>query len=95
MTSTDEQNKSKAQRVKAGVVSSISGDKTIAVMVSTVVKHPRYGKYVNQRTRYAVHDPSNQAGLGDKVEITPCRPISKNKSWRLLRVVRSDATTQA
>ena len=71
-----------------GVVASTGGDKTIRVNINTLVKHPRYGKYVRKRTGLAVHDPDNQAAPGDLVEVLPCRPISKTKSWRLVRVVR-------
>jgi len=69
-------------------VTSTGGEKTIRVVVNTLVKHPRYSKYVRRRTKLAVHDPRNQASLGDLVEIVPCRRMSKSKSWRLLRVVR-------
>ena len=89
MTGAGEQSKAKASRSQTGVVSSASGDKTIRVVVDMLVKHPRYGKYIRRRTKLAAHDERNQAALGDVVEIAPCRPISKAKSWRLLRVVRS------
>jgi len=75
-------------KVLTGVVTSTGGDKTIRVNVNALVKHVRYGKYVRRRTRLAVHDPNNEAALGDQVEILSCRPISKTKSWRLVRVVR-------
>jgi small subunit ribosomal protein S17 len=74
--------------VRVGVVSSTKGDKTIRVIVRTQVRHPMYGKIMRQSTKVAVHDPTNAAGLGDVVEITPCRRISKTKSWRLMRVIR-------
>ena len=73
---------------RTGVVTSKGANKTIRVELSALVKHPRYGKYVRRRTRLAVHDPGNEAGEGDVVEVAPCRRISKSKSWRLLRVVR-------
>ena len=79
----------KPRNAKTGVVSSTGGDKTIRVDVLNLVKHPAYGKYLRKRTRLAVHDPANQAKLGDTVEIIPCRPISKTKAWRLAKVVRS------
>jgi len=69
------------------VVVSKSGDKSIVCQVDYKVKHPRYGKYIRRRTKLGVHDPSNQAGVGDRVEITECRPISKTKSWRLVKVL--------
>ncbi|MBL7218855.1 MAG: 30S ribosomal protein S17 [Phycisphaerae bacterium] len=75
---------------KTGRVGKISGNKTIRVDVDNLTKHPRYHKYVHKRTRLAVHDPENTAVVGDLVEIVPCRPISKNKTWRLLRIIRHD-----
>jgi small subunit ribosomal protein S17 len=71
-----------------GVVTSKSGDKSIRVTIEYKVKHPKYGKYVRRRTKLAVHDQVNTAGLGDLVEITECRPYSKTKSWRVVRVVQ-------
>ncbi len=88
MTSTGQPSKGKPRRAKVATVRAISGDKTISVIVNTLVKHPRYGKYVRRRTKLAVHDPQNTAGVGDLVEIVPCRRLSKNKSWRLAKVVR-------
>jgi small subunit ribosomal protein S17 len=71
-----------------GVVSSNSGNKSIRVTIDYRVKHPKYGKYVRRRTKLGVHDEQNQCGVGDLVEITECRPYSKSKSWRLVRVVQ-------
>ncbi|HUT59546.1 MAG TPA: 30S ribosomal protein S17 [Phycisphaerae bacterium] len=88
---TEQTQTTKTAKVKGsrtGVVTSKGSDKTIRVEVIAIVKHPRYGKYVRSRTRLAVHDPGNEAGEGDLVEVVPCRRISKSKSWRLLRVVR-------
>jgi len=80
--------KARDRRVRTGKVQSVSGEKTVSVAVNTLAKHPQYDKYIRRRAKYAVHDPENQARPGDLVEIVPCRPISKSKSWRLLRVVR-------
>ncbi len=74
-------------RVKQAVVVSESGDKTIKVTSEYLVKHPRYGKYIRQRTSMHVHDEKNEARVGDKVEIMQCRPLSKSKTWRLVKVV--------
>lgn len=75
-----------------GTVRSISGTKTINVVVGRLVKHPMYGKYVRRQGKLAVHDPRGLAAVGDLVEIVPCRRLSKTKSWRLVRVTRpSDA----
>ena len=78
---------SKTLKTKRGVVVSKSGDKSVRVQIDYTVKHPMYGKYIKRRTKLGVHDPQNAAGIGDTVEITECRPISKSKSWRLVKVV--------
>ena len=70
-----------------GEVVSDKRDKTRRVTVTFLAKTPKYGKYVKRRTSFQVHDPENSSKEGDKVEIAPCRPISKTKSWRLVRVV--------
>lgn len=78
-----------------GTVVSASGDKTARVVIQRLVKHPKYGKYVRRETKLAIHDPLNTVKVGDKVEIAPCRPISKTKSWRLVRVVEKGRTPEA
>ncbi|HML73877.1 MAG TPA: 30S ribosomal protein S17 [Anaerohalosphaeraceae bacterium] len=80
-----EKEKVKTQRA---VVIGKSTDKTIKVQIDFLARHPKYGKFLRRRTRLAVDDPKNLAAVGDVVEITECRPISKNKSWRLLNVVQ-------
>ena len=72
---------------RIGVVTSDKREKTIAVTVSFNVKDPKYGKYVRRRTTLHAHDEKNEAAVGDKVEIMLCRPVSKTKSWRLLRIL--------
>lgn len=72
---------------KVGVVESDARAKTRKVVVSSMDKHPKYGKYIRKRTVLHVHDEANESKLGDVVEVAQCRPISKTKSWRLLRVV--------
>ena len=78
---------SKEQKTKRAVVISKSGDKSIKVQIDYKVKHPMYGKFIKRRTRLGVHDEKNTAGVGDVVEIAECRPISKSKSWRLVKVL--------
>ncbi|OHB90261.1 MAG: 30S ribosomal protein S17 [Planctomycetes bacterium RIFCSPHIGHO2_12_FULL_52_36] len=70
-----------------GVVSSDKMDKTISVKVEKLVRHPVYGKYVKRVTVYKAHDEEKKARVGDKVEITETRPISKTKRWRLVRIL--------
>jgi small subunit ribosomal protein S17 len=78
---------SKIKTLTAAVVSK-SGEKSVTVAIDYKVKHPKYGKYMKRRTKLAVHDEHNQSGVGDVVEIAQCRPCSKSKSWRLLKIVQ-------
>ena len=70
-----------------GTVVSNKMDKTISVLVERTVKHPLYGKFVRRSTKLMAHDESNECNEGDVVVIEASRPISKNKSWRLQKVV--------
>ena len=58
------------------------------MVVQWAVRHPKYGKYVRRRTVLQVHDAENESRLGDTVEVAECRPISKTKTWALVRVMR-------
>lgn len=82
---TDERNQ---RRSIQGVVKSAKMHKTITVLWQRSVKHPRYGKYVQRHTHLHAHDENNEAKVGDLVEIMATRPLSKTKTWRLVRVVR-------
>ncbi len=75
------------QGTKVGQVTSDRRDKSRTVQVSFLARTPLYGKFLRKQTSFQVHDPTNEAKLGDTVEIAPCRPISKTKSWRLVRVI--------
>jgi small subunit ribosomal protein S17 len=79
--------KQSTNRVLQGRVISDKMDKTITVKVERQVKHPIYGKYIRLSTKMHVHDEANECAVGDDVEIEQCRPMSKNKSWRLVKVV--------
>ena len=74
---------------RIGVVDSDKRDKSCTVSINYLVKHEKYGKYIRKRTRIHVHDEGNAAKIGDRVEIVECRPISKTKSWTLVRVVEA------
>ena len=82
---------SSAERTKrkqvTGLVTSDKMNKTITVKVDRLFKHPKYRKYVRRSSKLYAHDEENQAGLGDTVEISETRPLSKLKRWRLVRVV--------
>ena len=70
-----------------GVVASDKGDKTIKVVVNFQTRHAKYGKFLKRRTVLHAHDEKNEAKEGDTVEVAPCRPISKTKHFRLMRIV--------
>jgi len=75
------------QRLLTGKVVISKMDKTIAVSVERLVKHPTYGKYIRRTTKLLAHDANNECKEGDTVSIKPCRPLSRRKSWMLVRVV--------
>lgn len=70
-----------------GVVVSDKMDKTVVVQIATKVKHPLYGKYVSSRVKYKAHDELNDFHTGDTVEIQETRPLSRDKRWRVTRLV--------
>jgi small subunit ribosomal protein S17 len=74
-------------RTSLGRVVSNKADKSITVAIERMVKHPIYGKFVKRTTKIHAHDENNECGLGDTVEIRECRPLSKTKSWTLVKVV--------
>ena len=81
-------------KTKTGRVVSDKMEKTIVVAVENLVEHPLYKKRVRQTRKFQAHDERNEAHIGDVVRIAETRPISKNKTWRLLEIVRkADHTT--
>ncbi|ASK77992.1 30S ribosomal protein S17 [Paraphotobacterium marinum] len=74
-------------RTQQGRVISDKMDKSIVVAIERMVKHPIYGKFIKRTTKLQAHDENNECGLGDTVEIRECKPLSKNKSWTLVKVV--------
>jgi small subunit ribosomal protein S17 len=77
----------KTAKTVTGEVVSNKMDKTISVRVSRKVKHPLYEKYINRSTKFMAHDENNECNEGDMVVIEASRPLSKNKSWKLQKVV--------
>jgi small subunit ribosomal protein S17 len=75
------------QRERQGVVVSDKMEKTIVVEVSSVKPHALYKKVVRRTTKLKAHDEANEAKIGDKVLVRECRPLSKDKSWRLMQVL--------
>jgi small subunit ribosomal protein S17 len=74
-------------RLVRGVVASDKGDKTIKVVVAYQTRHAKYGKYLKRRTVLHAHDEKNDAKEGDTVELAECRPLSRTKHHRLVRIV--------
>lgn len=67
--------------------------KSITVAIERIVKHNIYGKFIKRTTKLHVHDHANSCRLGDKVEICQCRPLSKTKSWKLVRIIKNTKPT--
>ena len=75
------------RKTRIGEVVSNKMDKTIVVLLKNNVMHPIYGKTLNQSAKVKADDPENQCDIGDRVEIAETRPLSKDKRWRLVRIV--------
>lgn len=71
----------------AGKVVSNKMNKSITVLVERLVPHPVYGKYIKRSTKLMAHDENNECQEGDIVEVISCRPLSKNKVWKLYRIL--------
>src|SRR6266576_3130960 len=78
---------SKAARSLEGRIVSNKMNKTITVLIERRVRHPLYGKIVTRRTKLHAHDEANESKEGDLVRIEECRPLSRTKSWRLVKVL--------
>jgi small subunit ribosomal protein S17 len=79
--------KQKTKRQVAGIVLSNKMDRTVVVQVERLVRHKLYHKYIRRRTKFMAHDEKNSCQIGDKVLITESRPLSKNKRWRITKVL--------
>jgi len=87
MVETVQKPAEKSARTLTGTVISNKMDKTISVEVERLVKRPTYGKYVRRTTKLLAHDEKNECRAGDTVAISECRPLSRHKAWRLVRVI--------
>lgn len=74
----------KKGKILKGVVVSDKGQKTVVVLVNRFVKHPKYKKYIKQSKKYKAHDENNKFHIGDVVSIVECRPISKDKHFKVI-----------
>ncbi len=77
----------KTRRTIVGRVVSDKMDKKVSVAIERLIKHPVYGKYIRRTTKVLAHDASNECKPGDRVAISECKPISKNKSWAVVDIV--------
>lgn len=82
------------RRKRIGVVETDVRQKTIKVRIDRLIRHPKYGKFLRRKLILHAHDEKNEAHSGDVVEIAECRPLSKTKSWRLVRIVRRSEQVQ-
>ncbi|MFH1868241.1 MAG: 30S ribosomal protein S17 [Candidatus Omnitrophota bacterium] len=74
------------KKILTGVVTSDKMDKTIVVQVTSITKHPKYKKVVRKYSSFKAHDEKNEAKVGDTVKVMECRPLSKDKRWRLIKI---------
>lgn len=81
----------KGQRTVVGRVVSDKMDKTVSVAIERLIKHPVYGKYIRRTTKVLAHDAANECKPGDRVAISECRRISRNKSWAVVNIVERAA----
>ncbi len=79
-----------SKKVSTGKVVSNKMDKTVVVAVTRTLQHPLYKKTVKKVSRFKVHDEKNACSIGDTVQIVECRPLSKDKRWQVLTIVRSE-----
>jgi len=75
------------RKTRVGVVVSDKMDKTCVVAIQDNVRHPLYKKIIKRTVKFKVHDENNECGIGDTIEIMETRPISKDKRWRLVRII--------
>jgi small subunit ribosomal protein S17 len=82
------------RKERIGLVVSDRMAKTVIVAVERTVRHPKYKKYLRRRTKVKAHDESNQSHIGDRVLIVECRPLSRDKRWRVSRILARAKTTE-
>ncbi|WP_027365223.1 30S ribosomal protein S17 [Desulfotruncus alcoholivorax] len=80
----------KMRKTRTGTVVSNKMDKTVVVAVETMVSHKLYGRIIRQTKKYKAHDEENSCNVGDRVKIMETRPLSKDKRWRVVEIVRKN-----
>ena len=81
----------KGRRTIIGRVVSDKMDKTVSVKIERLIKHPKYGKYIRRTSKVLAHDANNECKPGDRVTISECKPVSKNKAWAVVDVIERAA----
>lgn len=79
-----------SQRIVVGRVVSNKMNQGVTVSIDRLIQHPVYGKYIRRKTKVMAHDEDNSCSEGDTVEIVECRPISKRKSWRVVKIIETN-----
>ena len=82
-----DQRKRGLRKTRVGRVSSDRMEKTVVVEVTNLVRHPLYGRIIRRTKKFKAHDETNECRIGDTVEIMETRPLSKDKNWRVLRII--------
>ena len=81
------ENRTSSRKTRVGLVVSDKMDKTVVVAIADRVAHPLYKKIVKRTYKLKAHDENNEAGIGDTVKVMECRPLSKDKRWRLVEII--------
>jgi small subunit ribosomal protein S17 len=75
------------RKIRTGQVISDKMDKTVVVSITSLVKHPLYGRFVKKTKKFKAHDENNECGIGDRVLLMETRPLSKDKRWRVVEII--------
>ena len=87
MSETNNTQERGLRKTRIGVVVSDKMDKTVTIQIKTRVRHPLYGKIMNQTSKLKVHDENNECGVGDTIRVMETRPLSHDKRWRLVEII--------
>ena len=87
MSETNNTQERGLRKTRIGVVVSDKMDKTVTIQIKTRVRHPLYGKIMNQTSKLKVHDETNECGVGDTIRVMETRPLSHDKRWRLVEII--------
>ncbi|MCK9225292.1 MAG: 30S ribosomal protein S17 [Candidatus Muirbacterium halophilum] len=75
------------RKTRVGIVVSNKMDKTVVVSIESIFRHPLYKKVIRNSKKYKAHDENNECSVGDKVKMMECRPLSKQKRWRVVQII--------